>query len=151
MDITQKHNVASYGALKKLAAANAVTAGGSGDATQVTGITIDRMSAFQNGSMPGSAVFAVVGETTLASSQTLTIAYTIEHSSDNSTWSTYQSATAATVATATGDVNFEIAVDLNSAHRYVRLKYTPDLSASGTDTAALRAVGWFAGFDRYAQ
>ena len=36
------------------------------------------------------------------------------------------------------------------ARRYVRLVYTPDLSASGTDTAQVAAVVVFAGQDRVA-
>ena len=45
----------------------------------------------------------------------------------------------------------EIDVKLRACGRYVRLGYTPDLSASGTDTAALSAVLVCGGMDRLPQ
>ncbi len=39
----------------------------------------------------------------------------------------------------------EIDVDLSGFNRYVRVKFTPDMSATGTDTAELAAVAILAG------
>jgi hypothetical protein len=153
-DITTQRNIASLGDLKRLADHATSTAAGTGDATSVTGLTIDRQG-FGNGSMPASALVGVHYETTLASGATLSIGYAVQDSADNSTWADYQTATYALAATGPsggGAVkgSFNVAVNLGSARRYVRLNYNPDLSATGTDTSYSDAVGFFAGFDRLA-
>lgn len=151
--IVTQHDAASLGRIRRLSAHAAGTAGGSGDNTAVTGSTIDRMS---GGSLAGSAALAIVGETTLAAAATLSLAWTLQHSADGSNWATYASSTNAVISTgATGGstnlIELEIPVDLNSANRFVRLNFTPDLSAANTDTFALRAVGFLSGYDRLPQ
>ncbi|MDO1582423.1 hypothetical protein [Rhizobium oryzicola] len=150
--VTQ-HDVASLGRIRRLSARASGTAGGAGDNTLVTGATIDRMS---GGSFAGSAVFALVGETTLAAAATLSLAYTIKHSPDGSAWATYATGANAVISTgATGGstnlIEQEIPVDLNSAYRFVRLEFIPDLSAANTDTFDLRAVAFLSGYDRLPQ
>lgn len=154
MNIVLQKDIAALGALLALSAASAATAGGTGDATTVTGRSIDRFS-LGGGSMPQDLNPAVVYEATLASGATLRFGYAIQDSADGSTWADYQTATYS-AAVATGPSGggavfgtFDIgSVSLTSARRYVRVNYNPDLSAGATDTAVARAVGFFAGFDR---
>jgi len=46
---------------------------------------------------------------------------------------------------------FEVDLSLAGAGRYVRAKFTPDMSAADTDTAALSAVMVLGGSDRLPQ
>lgn len=149
--IVTQRNIAQMGVLKRLSAAAAATAAGTGDATTTTGTTIDRFS-LVSGSMPFSASFAVIYDATLGSGSTLSIGYAVQDSADNSSWSDFQTATYAVVATgasggSTAAGELEIAVNLLNARRYVRLNFNPDLSRGATDTAVARAVGFFGGFD----
>ena len=151
--IVLQRDVAALGALVRLADASSATAGGTGDATSVTGATIDRLG-FGNGSPAGVMNAGVFFEAVLASAATLSIGYAVQDSADGTNWTDYQTATYAVVATgasggSTAKGTFDIgSVNLSSARRYVRLNYKPDLSAANTDTANFRAVGFAAGFDR---
>lgn len=153
MNIVLQKDVAALGAILALSAASAATAAGTGDATTVTGRTVDRF-ALGGGSLPLVANLGVAYEATLASGATIKFGYAVQDSADGSTWADYATATYATVAAGPsggGAVSgtFDIgSVNLSSARRYVRLNYNPDLSAGGTDTAVARAIGFFAGFDR---
>lgn len=151
MSIVLLRDVGSLGALKRLSAAASAVAAGAGDSTTTTGATIDRMN-FPSGAMPNSLAVAFAWETVLATAKTLSIGYAIQTSDDASSWTDYLTATYAVVATgstaasaASGE--FEVGVNLTSARRYVRANHALDLSATQTDTAASRAVGFFAGFD----
>lgn len=153
-DIVLQRDVGALGDLKRLSDHATSTAGGSGDATTVTGLSIDR-AGFGNGSLPMSALASVDFEATIASGATLSIGYAVQDSADNSTWADYQTATYTTASTGAsgGSTNkgvFNVHVNLTSARRYVRFNYNPDLSASGTDTSYSDATGFFAGFDRLA-
>lgn len=149
--IVYEKNIASLGVLKRASLHSTAVAAGSGDATSVTGTTIDR-EGFSTGSISKSAEFGVLFSATLASGATLSLGYAIQDSADSSSWSDIQTATYAVVATGPsggGVVSgcFDIAADLSNARRYVRINYNPDLSAAGTDTAYADAVGFFAGLD----
>jgi hypothetical protein len=103
--------------------------------------------------MPGSAIFGVLWEATLATGKTLSFGYAVQDSADGSTWADYQTATYAVVGTGSTAASvlggaFQADVDLGSARRYVRFNYATDLSATQTDTAVARAVCAFGGFDR---
>jgi hypothetical protein len=119
-------------------------AAGSGDNTEVVGITIDRASY----GYAKSAVVAIVGSATLASGETLTLKnIAFEHDDDSAFGSGADLTTVANAVVDTGlsggtTHNFtkEFNVDLAGAERYVRITFTPDLSASGTDTFTLAAV-----------
>lgn len=153
-DILTQHNVAALGTLERLTDHSTATAASTGDATSVTGNTIDRMG-FPGGSMPRSAVMGVCYEVTLGSGKTLSLGYAVQDSADGSTWADFQTATYAVVTTGgsggtTNKGTFEVPVDLNGARRYTRYNYNPDLSATGTDTLYADGVGFFAGFDRLA-
>lgn len=126
-----------------------VTAGGSGDNTEVDGAWIDRQG-FNN-------LKVVVAYTaTLAAGATIAIAANLQDASDSAGTgdADYGTALASTVQ-ATGDAGspggstetgvVELDFDLSGADRYVRIQFTPNLSASGTDTAELAAVYVLAG------
>ncbi|HLY04263.1 MAG TPA: hypothetical protein VKR31_00800 [Rhizomicrobium sp.] len=153
-DIVQTKNIGALVDIQRCSDHATSTAGGSGDATTVTGLTIDR-AGFSSGSLPRSALFGVLYEATIASGKTLSIGYAVQHSLDGSTWTDYQTATYAVVSTgasggSTNKGTWNVACDLNSAYRYVRFNYNPDLNASGTDTSYSDAAGVFGGFDRLA-
>ncbi len=149
--IVTQHNIGQLGAVKRLSAAASATAAGTGDSTTTTGATIDRFG-FGAG-IPSSMVLGVVYDATLATDKTLSIGYAVQDSADGSTWADYATATYATVAAGTTAASvaagaFEANIDLSSAKRYVRANFALDLSATQTDTAVARAVGFMGGFDR---
>lgn len=157
-DIVQQRNIGAVGDLLRLSDQASATAGGTGDATTVTGYTIDRMkigSSGSAGSMPLSALVAVLFAATLASGKTLSVTFDVQDSPDGTNFSDYQTAAAAVVATGpsgggavTGQAVLQ--VSLTSARRYVRLLFVPDLSATGTDTATAIGAAFVGGFDRLA-
>jgi hypothetical protein len=151
-DIVLQKNIAAYGDLVRLTDHSTATAASTGDATTVTGISIDRVGYFATGSLPQSAEIGVIYEATVTSSKTVSFGYAVQHSTDNSNWTDYQTATYVVVATGTTGGStfkgeFNVAVNLHNAYRYVRFNYNPDLSATGTDTLYADGVGFFAGFD----
>lgn len=152
--IVQIHNIGAYVAERVASAPLAFTAAGAGDNATFTGIAIDRES-FAGGSLPDSALFAILFGATLASGATLTVAVGVQDSADNSAWSDYATQAAQTAATGPsggGAVNGQVPfpVNLGSARRYVRANYKPDLSAAGTDTCVAIAAAALGGFDRLA-
>lgn len=124
----------------KAVGAGTATAAGTGDATKVTGQSIDVMT-YKSGSL------FIAGKAALAEDKTLTYAVEYQLSDDNTNWDTAVAIQAATLA-ATGDTGgtteypvVKLDVDLVAyGKRYVRFNITPDLSASGTDTLTWAAV-----------
>lgn len=154
MNITNQHNIGALVDVERASDHATSTAGGSGDTTTVTGLTIDRQG-FSTGSMPRSALFSVIYEATLQSGKTLSLGYAVQDSADGSNWSDYQTATYAVVSTggsggSTNKGQFNVAADLNGARRYTRFNYNPKCSATATDTTYSDAVVVVAGFDRLA-
>lgn len=151
MSLMGSRDVNSEITIRRVAANTAATAGGAGDNTAVTGVIIDRAAL----GWAESVVVAIPFTTTLGASATLTLAYTLQHGEDAglSDATTLATATGNVVATGAGTVTgtFEAGVSLRGARRYVRLNFTPDLSAANTDTAALSAVLVFAGANRLPQ
>lgn len=144
-------NIGAAIAIARATANSTATAGGSGDNTAVTGVIIDRQ-AFR---WPKSGVFAVPFTTTLAAGATLSLAMTVQDGdaanlSDAATFATRANAVVATGpsggGTVTGVVEFD--VNLVGAKRYIRLNFTPDLSAANTDTGAFSGVAVLGGMDR---
>ena len=118
------------------------TAAGTGDATAVTGASIDRLGY-------GSLKLCVAYKTSLTADKTLALAVAYQESSDNSSWDTAVALQASTVAE-TGELTAEVDeivfdLDLGGKKRYIRFNFTPDLSHSGTDTAVVAAVATLAG------
>jgi hypothetical protein len=151
-DFVTQRNIAAMGELRRLSAQAALTAAGTGDATTVTGGTIDR-AGFAGGSLPGSADIGVLFAATLASGQTLSVTFDVQDSPDGTNFSDFYTQAATVAATGpsgggvvTGAIN--IGVDFTLARRYTRVLFVPDLSATGTDTAVAIAAGFFAGYDR---
>lgn len=153
MSFAKAHNVGALIKTLRAAANTTGTAGSTGDNTEITGVTIDRLAA----SNPQSAVFAIPFTTTLAAGKSLIIkSATIEHGdasdmSDAADIITLESSTGTKIAThATGGTVAgckEYDVDLAVCKRYVRIIFTPDLDATGTDTFALNAVAVLGGMD----
>uniref|UniRef100_A4WTD3 Uncharacterized protein n=1 Tax=Cereibacter sphaeroides (strain ATCC 17025 / ATH 2.4.3) TaxID=349102 RepID=A4WTD3_CERS5 len=151
---TENRSIGDKIAVRRALANTAATAGGTGDATAVTGVIIDRAAL----GWPKSAVLAIPFAATLAAGKTLSLAYTLQHGNDGglSDAATLKSADAAVVATGPsggGAVagTFEVNVLLEGAKRYIRLNVTPDLSATGTDAAEISGVIVFGGADRLPQ
>lgn len=153
MNMVLQHNIGAVLAQAIASAFVSATAAGAGDNTAVTGLTVDRLDP-ATGGLAGSARFAVLWSTVLASGQTLTLkTVKIEQSADGTNWDATAYATftdpgvvATGAGTKRGVTVFD--VDLTDAKRYVRLDWTPDLSASGTDTANLAALAILSGHDR---
>lgn len=152
-DIIYVHNIGSEGTTRRMSPAGtgAQTAGAT---ATVTGVTIDR-GGFSGGSLPRSAEFAALFDTTLASGKTLSVYFDVQHSTNNSTFTDFATQAATLAATGPsgggavqGAVSFN--VDLGGAYRYIRLLTVPTLSATGTDTCTFISTGFFAGFDRLA-
>lgn len=151
---TQIRNIGALIAVLGAAANTAATAGGSGDNTEVTGVILDRAAH----GFPQSCVLAIPYSATLAAGATLSISYTLQEGDADDLADAETLAAAASAVVATGPVGggtvtgtFEVDLSLAGAGRYVRAKFTPDLSAANTDTAALSAVIVFGGSDRLPQ
>jgi hypothetical protein len=140
-------DIGSYILAKNAMAALASTAAGSGDASEVNGIAIDRLAL---GSTYQSAKLVVAVSSTLTSGKTVSVAANFQDSPNNSDWTDYGTALASTVvSTATSSTAFygeaSLDVNLNGADRYVRVQVTSDLSYTGTDTAITTGVIVFGG------
>lgn len=152
MTVTNR-NIGALIKTERAIANTAATAGGSGDNTAVAGAIIDRA---QIGS-PLTGVLAIPYTATLAEGETLTLTYTVQEGAA-SDLSDAETLKAAAVVVATGDTGgstetgvLEVDLQLSAAGRYVRCNVTPDLSASGTDTAAISGLLITAGADRMPQ
>lgn len=151
---TQLRNIGALISVLRASANAAATAGGSGDATEVVGATLDRGAI----GFPQSCVLAIPFSAVLAEDETLSIACDIEagNESDLSDATAVKTATSAVVATGPtggGTVTGTLEVDASimGAGRYIRANFTPYLSAADTDTAALSSVMVFGGADRLPQ
>lgn len=124
-----------------------LTAAGSGDNTAIVGPTIDR-DAFLS---PQKCTVFINWKAVLAATKLLTFKSVFLESSDASdmsgatTFATFENSTGTAVATDSGAGSTltgckRYGVHLGPAKRYMRLNMTPDLNASGTDTAEVSAV-----------
>lgn len=144
------HNIDAFIGAAPASDSASLTAGGTGDNTLVTGLAIDR---FAKGN-PLSVSFIARYKAILAAAATLSLAYSVETASDSGFTSptVLQAGASAVVDTgATGGSTqrgmFRVPVDLAGALQYVRIKFTPDLSAANTDTAELSWVAVLGGQD----
>lgn len=132
--------------LSRACLAGSLTAGGTGDATLITGATINIQTL---PSRPAGMVFEIVARAVLAATKILGVAALVESSVDGTTWTTLVASS--TVLTLTGGAGgstelgvARIGVDLVQANvNYIRLKVTPDLDAANTDTAIVAALAVF--------
>jgi len=122
------------------------TAGAAGDNAQVNGISVDRKDAT-------SASVVVTARAVLAATKTLTVKLIVQDSADGTTFTNVaaalQPAGAAdsVVLTLTGGAGgstengqYQLGLNLASLRRYVRVQLTPDLNATGVDTATVAAL-----------
>lgn len=137
-----------------------VTAGGTGDATEVDGTAYDRQVLGAGG--PKLWAKLVIHFTAvLAAAATLSIAANMQDDDDDGNgaptggWDDFGDALAnAVVATGPGGGGtvsgvVELDVPLVSARRWIRAQYTPNLSAANTDTAEMSATWIFGGSNDY--
>ena len=149
----------------------AATAGGSGDNTAVTGLTIDRFTLQPTGAStavsnepPTSALFELYYECALGAANTITIkSAKLEDSADGTNWATVFDSTASPSTapstwpasgvvdtggtggtTQRGVVAFN--TNIKQCRRYVRFDWTPDLSAANTDTGKFTVTAVLSGF-----
>lgn len=149
MNNAMMHDIGSWLGHAPGIAQTSVTAGGSGDATEINGKVFDRQ-AQRNRFLSVAAIVQV--QATLASGESITIAGNFQSSPNNSDWTDFGDAQAATaVITATGGAvtakaaTVMFSADMVKAARYIRLQTTPDMSRAGTDTALINAVLVFGG------
>jgi hypothetical protein len=154
MSNTELRDIGSLVTVQRAIANTSLTAAGTGDNTAVVGAIHDRAAI----GSPQSAVLAIPFTATLAATATLTISGTVEHAeaANMSGAATLQTISATVVATGPaggGTVTgcLEVSVPLMGARRHLRANITPDLSAGGTDTAAVSGVFVFGGATRLPQ
>lgn len=138
-------NVATHrdiGAILTSAASGAVsaTAAGAGDNTEVDGPYVDRQNHL-------SAKLIIHYKAVLQQGETLSIAANIQDDADGAGAGADFGDALANAVVATGGAGgsveegtVELDVDLSGAKQYIRAQVTPDLSASGTDTAIVTAT-----------
>jgi hypothetical protein len=114
-----------------------ITAGGGGDATAING-------AWHDATLYHSVMAGVTYLATIASTKTLSLACIIQTASDSSgtgaaTLATLTTLTVTTVTAGTNTLLFaeSVVLDKSTNKGYIRMVLTPDLSASGTDTATV--------------
>lgn len=123
-----------------------LVAAGTGDNTEITGQTIDCKGY-------GSCKIGVAYHCVVADTKTLSIGTKYQTSSDGSSWDTAvvleAPAVKATGANPTLEFNGVVSFDLalSPLKRYLRVNVTPDLNASGTDTAEVATVVILGGAD----
>ena len=117
-----------------------VLANGAGDATEVTSGYIDRQG------YESCKVF-IAYTATLANGESLAIAANLQDAGDSSGTGVadYGTVLASTVQVTSSGGGVETGVveldfDLTGAKRYIRLQFTPDLSASGVDVADVTGI-----------
>lgn len=121
------------------------TAAGAGDNTEVDGPTIDRRALSDRGH---TAMLLVPYTTALASGQSLSASLQFQDSADGSNWDDLEAAQVQSQAGGGGGTFtgvFAYRLPIRRARRYIRVQFTPNLSASGTDTAAWSGVVVIAG------
>jgi len=127
------------------AAEYSLTAGAGTDNVEKTAAALDLRDQFDTTRF-GSAIAMVTAAATLAAGATLTVSAIWEHSADGVTYA--EIGTDRVILTLTGPTGGgtvtgagKLGCNLLEAERFVRVKYTPDLSAAGADTAKI-GVGY---------
>jgi len=142
-------NIGNYVTVKP-ATIQTITAGGTGDATEVDGVSIDRNAMTQGRGQ--SAILAILIKGTIASGKTAVVTANFQDSANDSDWTDYGTALGATTmlsaagaALTASSAVAKLAVNLASARRYIRAQVACDLNATGTDTAIISSVVIIAG------
>jgi hypothetical protein len=156
MDQVYSKNIGALITPREGSLQHTATSGSTGDNTTQTGIAIDRKQlASTFGGMPESMVASVVYDATLASGSGLAVQVIVLDSADNSSFANYASNSSSSVQVATGISGggvssgiVNLAVNLSSARRYIRIDHIPRLLRGGTDTSVSRAIAVMGGMDR---
>lgn len=161
MNMAQERNIGAYLAVKDGGASGEITAGGSGDATEVDGKTVDLLGLSAKFRSAVLVFGAVQASGDIANTKVCSVTANLQDSADGSTWTDFtptgESAvnivSAQTIITGDGGATiisgtYAKAVDLSAARRYVRCQFTPDLSATGTDTATVQLTWVLGGGDQ---
>jgi len=128
-----------------------VTAGGSGDNTEVDGASLNKATI---GFKAESVVFEVRVRAPLGAPETCIVTANLQDSANGSSWADIT--TPAVVLTLTGPGGggtvtgvARLGYDLNKARQYIRIQATPDCSRANTDTAVMGAgVAIFGGLQQ---
>jgi hypothetical protein len=166
--VLQKNMAALIDPKSILSPAYSWTAGVGSDSITFTSSSVDR-EGLSTGSMPRSMDVEIYYSAKLGSGNTLSLYLEVDSSPDNSTWTAYATEASAviatgpsgggtvagiyrmTVQTTADDPVPQPGINLGSAQRYLRVLGLPHLSAAGTDTAQIQAVGLvLGGFDQLA-
>lgn len=115
-----------------------LTAGGTGDDTAITGASVLAQN-YNSGKL------VVIYTATLAEGKKLDIDVAFLHSDDNSTWTTVTVETAKVISTGGtgGSTNtgvYEYDFNREKIGRYIKCTVTPNLDATGTDTAKVATL-----------
>lgn len=141
------HDIGALLTARFAVANTSATAGGSGDATEVSGAWID-VTNYE------SLKVLVPYTTTLAADATLSFAANLQDATaiGGTNAADFGTAVAATVvrtgAVTAGTGVVEMDFDVSQARGFVRVQLTPDLSAANTDTLAFSAVYVLGGAQR---
>jgi hypothetical protein len=154
MSISASKNIGQF---IHAAFACAVASQTAGAAAAVTGVAIDRFAVPGAGPIPlsCSVLYSITG--TLASTHTMSLAYSIQDSADGTTFANMLEqggdVVAATVEL-TGNVGgtaqnllIKQDVDLSGAREFIRVSFTPSFSASSVDTVVVSPVVVFGGMN----
>lgn len=101
------------------------------DAVKTTTPVVDRAGY-------NSAQFVIGAKTTIATSKALNCIVNILDSANNSDWSAAEQLVSASIVSGLTTANIDtypIDIDLAGYERYIKFEITPDLTATGTDTA----------------
>jgi hypothetical protein len=146
MNVAFQRNIGSFIRAANGLAAGSVTAGGAGDNSAFTGLTVDR-NQFEQLLLSGALVVPItaalgMGETAAASCE-------FEDSADGTNWDPYLDAGPPdNVVETLGSDGAQCVVfkcQLGGARRYIRAKPKFDMSASGTDTITIAGGVWIFG------
>jgi hypothetical protein len=160
MSISASKNIGAFIHAAFAAPVDSVTATGSALAT-ISGVAIDRFAvasgAGSAGPLPLSCSVLYSITATLASTHTMSLAYSIQDSADGTNFANMLEQSGDVVAATvelTGNVGgtaqnllVKQDVDLTGAREYVRVYFTPSFSASSVDTAVISPVIVFGGMN----
>jgi hypothetical protein len=156
MSISSRKNIGASLKAAYAAASTSVTAAGTGDATLVTGVAVDRAAI----SLPLSAIVVYNIAATIANTKNLALAYKVEHAVD-AAFTVATDLPGAVVASAVvlngksdgsaQTLTIQHNIDLSGAMQFVRIKFTPDMSNTATDTCVISSAWIFAGMNELPQ
>ena len=144
MSVSLQKNIGAYISAVYAGDVDSIVAGGAGNGAEVYGPAVDRFA--HNEPLSVLAVYAI--KATVATGKTLSLGYSLQHSSDGVNFTDYAPVAAAVIANGTGaaqDIVIQQSVDLTGAERYIRVAYTPTLSATATDSAVISPLFVFGG------